>query len=116
MNRGFGFVLSRTKDTEPEQRIEHEKDATEERSKSSRGNSNRLKAPEYVTDDVRILQFLVSNGKKMYQEEIIESTGWSKSKVSRVLSELEAENVITKTQVGRKNIITITGVKLHDPY
>ncbi|WP_266081000.1 helix-turn-helix transcriptional regulator [Haladaptatus caseinilyticus] len=48
----------------------------------------------------------------MGQGEIIDATGWSKSKVSRVLSMMEEEGLIEKTQIGRKNTVTIGGREL----
>ncbi|WP_227356207.1 helix-turn-helix transcriptional regulator [Haladaptatus salinisoli] len=73
----------------------------------SADRSSQQNPLEYISDDVRVLQLLVANDEKMYQGEVVQATGWSKSKTSRVLSAMEDEKLIRKTQIGRKNIITI---------
>lgn len=67
---------------------------------------------ELVADDERVIGLLEDNGGRMKQVKIVEETGWSKSKVSMLLSEMETEDRISKLRVGRENIISLPG---HEP-
>lgn len=58
-----------------------------------------------LTDEERIVRLLASNSGRMKQSRIVEKTDWSKAKVSRLLSGMEADDEITKLTVGRENII-----------
>jgi uncharacterized membrane protein len=67
---------------------------------------------ELLTDEDRVLQLLEDNGGRMKQANIVEETGWSKSKVSMLLSDMEDEEEISKLRVGRENIVSLSG---HEP-
>jgi hypothetical protein len=64
---------------------------------------------EMITDEERVLGLLRDNGGRMRQVNIVEETGWSKSKVSMLLSEMEEEEQVTKLRVGRENIVSLPG-------
>jgi len=59
-----------------------------------------------------VKKLLHENGGRMKQVNIVDETGWSKSKVSMLLSEMEDEGDISKLRVGRENIISLDG---HEP-
>ncbi len=65
--------------------------------------------PEPLTDEDHVQQLLTEHGGRMHQSDIVTETGWSKSKVSRLLSQMEDEGQITKISVGRENLITRPG-------
>ncbi|HZD42682.1 MAG TPA: hypothetical protein VE134_01355, partial [Methanomicrobiales archaeon] len=67
---------------------------------------------ELLTDEARVKKLLRDNGGRMKQVNIVDETGWSKSKVSMLLSEMEEEGDISKLRVGRENIISLDG---HEP-
>jgi len=67
---------------------------------------------ELLTDEDRVVSLLEENGGRMKQVAIVEETGWSKSKVSMLLSDMEDEGAISKLRVGRENIISLAG---HEP-
>ncbi|KZN24320.1 hypothetical protein A4G99_07865 [Haladaptatus sp. R4] len=67
---------------------------------------------ELLTDEARVKKLLRENGGRMKQVNIVDETGWSKSKVSMLLSEMEEEGDISKLRVGRENIISLDG---HEP-
>lgn len=67
---------------------------------------------ELLSDEDRVLALLQHNDGRMKQVEIVDETGWSKSKVSMLLSEMEADDEISKLRVGRENIISLAG---HEP-
>ena len=64
---------------------------------------------ELMSDEDRVRSLLAENGGRMKQVNIVDRTGWSKSKVSMLLSEMEANGQIHKLRVGRENIISRTG-------
>jgi hypothetical protein len=64
---------------------------------------------ELLSDSDRVRKLLEDNGGRMKQVDIVETTDWSKSKVSMLLSEMEDEGEISKLRVGRENIISLAG-------
>ncbi|WP_394740465.1 helix-turn-helix transcriptional regulator [Natronococcus roseus] len=68
-----------------------------------------LTEEELLTDEDRVVKLIRENGGRMKQVNIVEETGWSKSKVSMLLSEMEREGDISKLRVGRENIISLEG-------
>jgi hypothetical protein len=67
---------------------------------------------ELLTDSDRVVKLLEDNGGRMKQVDIVDTTDWSKSKVSMLLSDMEDEGDISKLRVGRENIISLSG---HEP-
>nr|WP_123534699.1 helix-turn-helix domain-containing protein [Halosimplex salinum] len=65
--------------------------------------------PAQRTDQEIIVDILESNDGRMKQAKIVDRTGWSKSKVSMLLSEMEDDGDISKLRVGRENIISLSG-------
>lgn len=62
--------------------------------------------PEYVVADEKvILDTIRKAGGKTIQSDLVKSTGFSKAKVSKILSELESRNVIRKEKYKRSNLI-----------
>ena len=64
---------------------------------------------ELLSDEDRVVKLLNENGGRMKQVNIVDETGWSKSKVSMLLSDMEDEGTISKLRVGRENIISLDG-------
>nr|WP_239640664.1 helix-turn-helix domain-containing protein [Haloferax denitrificans] len=62
-------------------------------------------AEELLDDETRVLRLLDDNGGQLRQSKVVEGTGWSKSKVSRVLSRMAEEGTVTKINLGRENLI-----------
>ncbi|MFQ3318213.1 MAG: putative membrane protein [Natronomonas sp.] len=67
---------------------------------------------ELISDEERVIQLLEDHGGRMKQVNIVDETGWSKSKVSMLLSEMEEAGDISKLRVGRENIVSLSG---HEP-
>jgi hypothetical protein len=67
---------------------------------------------ELISDDERVVTLLEENDGRMKQVNIVDETGWSKSKVSMLLSDMEEEGTISKLRVGRENIVSLAG---HEP-
>ena len=65
--------------------------------------------PEFLSDSDRVIRLLEDNGGRMKQVDIVDSTEWSKSKVSMLLSDMEEDGDISKLRVGRENIISLAG-------
>lgn len=62
-----------------------------------------------MTDEDRVVKLIQENGGRMKQVNIVDETGWSKSKVSMLLSDMEDDGTISKLRVGRENIISLEG-------
>ena len=71
-------------------------------------------SPDITTDADRVLELLQANGGRLPQTKIIEETEWSKSKVSRLLSEMENNEQISKINIGRKNIVLLYGTDIEN--
>ena len=67
---------------------------------------------ELLTDEDRVVSLLEDHGGRMRQVNIVDETGWSKSKVSMLLSDMEDDDQISKLRVGRENIVSLDG---HEP-
>jgi len=61
--------------------------------------------PEFLSNEDRVLALLDEHQGQMRQSAIVEKTDWSKSKVSRVLTDMESDGQIVKIGVGRGNIV-----------
>ncbi|XVH33863.1 DUF7343 domain-containing protein (plasmid) [Haloferacaceae archaeon DSL9] len=70
------------------------------------GNSGSAE-PAIITDEDRVIRLLRQNGGRVPQREIVASTEWSKSKVSRLLSRMEEDGHLTKVTLGRENLIVL---------
>jgi len=64
---------------------------------------------ELLTDEARVRGLLEDNDGRMKQVDIVEETGWSKSKVSMLLSDMEDDGEISKLRVGREDIVSLAG-------
>lgn len=63
-------------------------------------------------DEEVVRSLLDENDGRMRQSEIVAETGWSKSKVSMLLSEMAEAGDLSKLRVGRENIVSLDG---HEP-
>jgi len=66
--------------------------------------------PPIPTNRGRVLELLQEHGGRMLQSDIVEQTDWSKSKVSRVLSDMDEAGEVAKIDVGRGNLIALPEV------
>lgn len=62
---------------------------------------------ETKSDEERIIEILRAAGGMLYQSEIIEKTGFSKSKTSTLLNSLKKKGRIEKIMKGRRNLIRL---------
>lgn len=62
---------------------------------------------EFLSDEGRVVQLLVENGGRIRQHRITDDTGWSKSKVSRILSRMCEDGTVEKITIGRENVIIL---------
>ena len=65
-----------------------------------------LEEPE--SDDERVLSMIESEGGRMKQKHVVEETGWSEAKVSKLTSRMEDEGTLTKIRLGRENILELS--------
>jgi hypothetical protein len=63
------------------------------------------------SDEARVEALLREHGGRMRQSAIVAATGWSKSKVSMLLSEMEETDRVRKLRVGRENLVSLPGAE-----
>lgn len=80
-----------------------------ESTNGTKSASTVISDTELMTDEDRVLSLLRENDGRMKQVNIVNETGWSKSKVSMLLSDMDDEGLISKLRVGRENIISLAG-------
>ena len=92
----------------PFRALRSEDDARDEPVTESGGGPDSTETPSVhaVSDEERVLGLIGDRGGRIKQSVIVEETGWSKSKVSRVLSRMADEGAIEKITLGRENLIT----------
>lgn len=81
-------------------------------STATSGDTTGVTDEELLTDEDRVLRLLNESGGRMRQVNIVDETGWSKSKVSMLLSDMEDDGTISKLRMGRENIVSLSG---HEP-
>jgi hypothetical protein len=64
------------------------------------------------SNQAHIEQLLEKHGGQLHQRHIVTETGWSKAKVSLLLSDMEADEQLTKIRLGRENLVVLPG---HEP-
>ncbi|MFC6767227.1 helix-turn-helix transcriptional regulator [Natrinema soli] len=64
--------------------------------------------PKLLSDEGKVVRLLVANDGRIRQHQIADETGWSKSKVSRICSQMHADGTIEKRSVGRENVIVFS--------
>lgn len=64
-----------------------------------------------LTPEERIVEVVSANGGRMKQAEIVSTLEWSESTVSRKLSDLEANDAITRYQIGREKLVYLPGAE-----
>lgn len=61
--------------------------------------------PRFASDEERVLAILDDHDGEIKQAELVDTVDWSKSKVSRVLSEMEEGGRVEKLRLGRENLV-----------
>lgn len=79
----------------------------EERQENRTHSASR--ASRDFDDGDRLLALLEESDGQLRQSRIVAETEWSKTKVSRTLSQLADENEVVKIQLGRENLICLPG-------
>ena len=86
--------------------LRHKTDASPESSiDTTRSSKNRSRAE----NQARLCILLLNNGGRMRQKQIIDATGWSKTKVSTLLTDMEANNQLSKIRLGKENVVVLAG-------
>lgn len=91
-----------------------EEDSSRDRTRSY----ERIVPPEmpsvFLSDEGQVVRLLVESDGRIRQHRISEMTGWSKSKVSRILSRMYEDGMVEKASIGRENVITLSEVPTAD--
>lgn len=75
--------------------------------RQKRAREFRVAHDDIQPDTDRVHQILEEHGGRAYQRGFSRLTGWSDAKVSRVLSEMERNGLVTRYQVGREKIVCL---------
>lgn len=62
---------------------------------------------DLVTNETQVINLLDQHDGRLKQATVVEELNWSKSKTSRVLSEMAEEGTIEKLRIGRENVIRL---------
>lgn len=101
-----------TTDTESDSTVESPPNASPNGTANAAGPESEFSdLPEdaMLTDEDRIRELLTQYGGRMKQTDVTDETDWSKSTVSRKLSKMEDKGLITRVQVGRGNLVFLSG-------
>lgn len=60
-----------------------------------------------LTDEERVRRTIAAAGGRMRQRELVERSGWTKARVSRLVSAMAADGVVVKVRVGRENVLCL---------
>lgn len=71
------------------------------------GNWNQLIEGLTVEDERRIVQIVADEGGTIFQSQLVEMSGFSKSKVSLVLDRLEARGLLERRRHGMSNVVVL---------
>jgi len=109
-----GAVLSVTSGVDPDGDAAADADREDDGRGGSAGPArpagpNPDDAGEVLTDGERVRRLVAANGGRVKQGAIVEGTDWSKSKVSRVLSRMEEDDHLSRTRIGRENVVILDG-------
>jgi len=106
-----GRTTDRTEELATEQEREPSPDTGTESpsSPSTSGSVEPGSKQAERTDQEVIIDILGDHEGRMKQAKIVDETGWSKSKVSMLLSDMEEDGDISKLRVGRENIVSLSG-------
>ncbi|WP_425607436.1 helix-turn-helix transcriptional regulator [Halomontanus rarus] len=65
-------------------------------------------SPDLLSPQEQVMDVLETHGGRVWQADIVTHTGWSKAKVSRVLSEMETTGEIVRFRSGRQKVVCLT--------
>lgn len=60
-----------------------------------------------LTDAERVEQALADAGGQLRQQELLERSGWTKARMSRLLSYMADAGTVVKFRVGRENVVCL---------
>lgn len=60
-----------------------------------------------LTDEERVRRTIAAAGGRMRQRELVERSGWTKARVSRLVSAMAEDGVVVKVRVGRENVLCL---------
>jgi uncharacterized membrane protein len=63
---------------------------------------------EFMDDDKRIIIELVRENEGIVQKRLVDQTGFSKAKISNIVSELKRRNILRVERIGRRNKLFLT--------
>lgn len=64
-------------------------------------------ADPLLTDKERVRRAIASAGGRMRQQELLDRSGWTKARVSRLLTAMVEDGSVVKIRVGRENVLCL---------
>ncbi|MDS0261240.1 helix-turn-helix domain-containing protein [Haloarcula sp. S1CR25-12] len=86
-------------------------ESVSQRTPAARPDPSATAESDPLTDSEVVTRMLEAEAGRMRQSEIVEATDWSKSKVSRLLSQMADADEVVKLRVGRENLICLDGAQ-----
>lgn len=77
------------------------------RNDGSDDEENTPEPDDSLTNEERVIALLEANGGRMKQARIVEETEWSKATVSRVLTAMQRDDLVSKIDIGRGNLVAL---------
>ncbi|PSP74628.1 hypothetical protein BRC70_02215 [Halobacteriales archaeon QH_6_68_27] len=73
------------------------------------GGGDTAPPDELLSDEERVLGLLEDNGGRMKQQDVKESLGWSRTKTSNVVNDLQDAGKVEVYRLGRENTLALPG-------
>ena len=72
-----------------------------------KGNWDKILKRLTNTDERKIVQLIIDEGGTIFQSQLVDKSGYSKSKVSLVLDKLEARKILERRRHGMSNVVVL---------
>lgn len=76
---------------------------------SDDGENDDGDPPRYVPPKVKVMRLIIHNEGSVWQSDLVEECEWSAAKTSRLLSDMERDGQIRRTEIGREKVVFAAG-------
>lgn len=94
-------------DFPPSMRTDRDSDERQRDESGAESDANRVDDFLLLPPDERVLALLDEHGGRMWQQDVVDETGYSAGRVSEVLSEMEGDDRVTRYWKGGKKVVTL---------
>lgn len=75
--------------------------------KEEKKEFKKINLAELAEEEKKIYEFVKGKGGSAYQSDVLQETGWSKVKVSRILDKMELKEIIERKRRGMTNLVVL---------